>query len=489
MKVLFVHIGVESLGVEYLAAAARKSGHDVSFAFDPDVFGGQLMWEFPFLAKKMNLRKQIVRAAREINPDVAAFSCASANYRWSLETAAAIKESCPGVRTVFGGVHVTVIPEKVIQEPSVDSLIVSEADKTFPDFLNSFESGGWPDMPGDGVWIKNNGAIMRGAAPAHVENLDEIPFPAKDIYYDKIPVLEESYSIVTSRGCPYRCTYCHNSFIEKVSPGAARVRRRSVDNVIEELTITKKRGNSKIIKIMDDVFTINEEWLNDFAEKYSRNIGMPFYCLAHPNTLGKDVIATLKKGGCKYVAVGIQSADNIQRKTILKRTYENEDVKRGITDLKAAGISVFLDHIVGIPGDTMEIMHSAAKFYNELKPDRLLSYWLTYFPGTQIIETALEMGVITPEDKENIEAGLGGALYGSKGVVRPDSLKKYIILYSMVPLLPRGLVNFIVDKKLYKYIPSSYTISNMAIALNAIRKKDFFFIHNLKYLFSKKMVP
>lgn len=482
MKILFICMGVESLGVEYLAASARAAGHEADIAFDPAVFGGHLMWDVPSLSRMFDLRTKIIERAVRERPDVAAFSCVSANFQWALSIAAELKKRAPEIRTVFGGPHVSAVPERVIAEPSVDALIVGEADTAFPSLLTDWESGADGRRPG--VWEKRGGEIIRWEGPPPLAHMDTLPFPAKDVYYDRVPVFERQYSIMTMRGCPYRCTYCYKS---ETASGAKSVRRRRVDNVIEELEKTVKRGVARMIVFRDDVFTIQKEWLNEFAASYCKKIRIPYFCYTHPALLDETKAELLRDSGCAYVTMGVQSVDEGQRRDVLKRYYTNDQVRGAAALLKNKGITVSVDHILGFPGDTPEIMRNAVVFYNELRPDRLLTYRLTYFPGTEIVEMAREMNILTDADLKSIESGEMGNLYGRRGVSRQRTvLGRFIVLFSLIPILPPGLIRFLLRKNRYRFLPRSTVLINLLLAVNAFRTKDPFFFQNLRYFVSRK---
>jgi anaerobic magnesium-protoporphyrin IX monomethyl ester cyclase len=487
MKILFTYMGVESLGVEYLAAEAREAGHQVELAFDPAVFGGHLMWDIPPVAKLFDKRPRILKTVLDNKPDVVAFSCVSTSYIWSLELARDIKKFAPEVKTIFGGVHVTAVPERVIREAAVDCLIVAEADISFPLVLNDWEEGRYEPRPG--VWLKRNGEISHADGCMQVENLDLLPFPAKDLYYSKAPILEENYNVMTTRGCPYKCTYCHNSSAGVLMASANRVRQRSVDNLIAELEVVVGRGRARLIKFFDDVFALRKDWIMEFSGKYREKVKLPYSCFSHPSAINTDVADCLKESGCKYVNIGVQSVDEGQRRNMMKRYYSNDDVRRSVGLLKERGISVLLDHIIGVPGDTLEMMHEAAVFYNELRPDRLLTFWLVCFPGTEILNMAIESGVLTEEDRRRIEEGRVDRLYEGCGERRSSLFMRFIVLFSMIPILPPKWVEIILRKKLYRFLPSSSYWSNFAIVFNAVKARDMFFIHNIRYLLSRKKTP
>ncbi len=481
-------MGVESLGVEYLVAAARRAGHEADLLFDPSVFGGHLMWDVPALAAIFSLKKKIIRRTLEEKPDVAAFSCVSAIYHWSLSIAREIRENDPDIKILFGGVHPTAMPDIVIAEDAVDAIILGEADISLPLLLDCWPDGINRDAPG--VWWKENGQVIKNELPETVKDLDTLPFPAKDVYFSKAPAFEINYSVIAARGCPNNCTYCYKGIWTVGNTGGPGVRRRSIDNVIEELEPVARRGHAKMIVFRDDIFTLKKKWLAEFTEKYPVKVGIPYFCNTYPLALDSERADMLKESGCVYTTVGVQSADEDQRKNILNRRYKNESVIKTMSLLKERNITVSIDHIIGLPGDTDEILRDAADFYCKLKPDRLLTYWLTYFPGTGIIEKGLECGHLTAEDVEKINAGYVNCLYGGNDRRRKKpSLRKFIVLFSLIPLFGASISKMLARENVFRFIPTSTFFTNIAIALNAVFKRDPFFLYNIKYLFSRKKTP
>ena len=489
MKVLFVFMGAESLGVEYLAACVRQAGHEADLAFDPAVFGGSLMWNSPALAKRFDLRPRIIDRIIYEKPDVAAFSCFTGNYLWSLSVAAEVKKKAPGVKTIFGGVHVTAAPHMVIDRPEVDCIIVGEADSSFPALLDRWENGGTGPLPA-GVWEKTDSVIEQSNTPAAPEDLNALPLPAKELFYNKAPALERHYMIMSARGCPFSCTYCYKSLCAALPPGSPPVRKRSVDNVMSELEWVKDRGRAEMIVFRDDVFTLKRKWLEEFTEKYVEKINLPYFCYTHPKSIDEQSADLIKAGGCTFVTMGVQSVDEQQRREILNRKYTNDHVRRAVALLRERKISISVDHIAGIPGDDIDRLHRAAEFYNELRPERLLTFWLEYFPGTKMVDIAIEKGLLTEEDKRQIEQGHVGFRYSGGGSKQIDEgMKKIVTFFSMIPLLPQSLVSKILKKKSYLRLPGVFWLNNIMLFLNAVKTRDPFFFYNLKFMLSRKKVP
>lgn len=491
MNILFVYMGSEVLGVEYLAAEARAAGHEADLAFDPAIFGGRLMWDIPALARRFDLKPGIIGRILSERPDVAAFSCFTGNYRWSLDIAREVKKRAPEIKCVFGGVHVTATPERVIAEDCVDAIAIGEADSAFPQLLNQWSApagGGAPPPPG--IWEKRDGEIFRGANPSIPEDLDSLPFPAKELFYNKAPALERHYMIISARGCPYNCTYCFNgSSAAKHSPKKT-LRRRSVDNVMAELERAAGGGRVRMVVFRDDVFTLQKKWLEEFTEEYLKKIRLPYFCYTHPSAMNERSADLIKEGGCRFVTIGVQSVDEEQRRNILNRKYTNDQVRRSIALLKERKITVSVDHIAGVPGDTPEKLREAASFYNELRPERLMSFWLEYHPGTEIIKIAMDKGILTAGDVQRLENGETGYRHSGGGLHVPDpDMRRAGTFFALIPLMPRRTIEWMIRKKLYRKLPAGYWLNNVLLFLNAVKSRDPFFFYNLRFFFSRKKVP
>jgi len=482
-------MGAENLGVEYLAAIARAAGHEADLAFDPAVFSGNLMWDIPALAAKFDLRPKIIKRIETEKPDAVAFSCFTGNYLWALSIAREIKKTDPEIRALFGGVHVTAVPELVIAEDAVDVVTVGEADSVFVDVLERRYGTGNGGAPA-GVWYKTAEGIRRGPESALPVDLDALPHPAKDIFYKRVPSLQSHYMIMTARGCPYNCTYCYKSLSVYSQPGIKPIRRRSVENVINELEQAVLKWKVKMTVFRDDVFTLQKKWLCEFTEEYRRKINLPYFCYTHPAALDAESADLIKEGGCRFVTIGIQSADEEQRRNILNRNYTNDQVRKTVSLLKERKITVSVDHIIGLPGDTEEKLRSAVAFYNELRPDRLLTFWLTYYPGAEIMNIARESGILDDKDCKRIESGHGGHRYSGGGAknIQSDMLR-LPLLFALVPMLNPRIINWLLKKRFEKHFPPSFSFHNILLFLNAVRTRDPFFFYNIKYSLSKKRVP
>lgn len=497
MKISFVYMGAENLGVEYLVASLRAAGHDVELLFDPSVFGGHMMWNVPAFSRMFDLRERIVARIVGGGSEVVAFSCFSANYQWALQIARDIKARRPEVKTLFGGVHPTMAPRRVISVDCVDALITGEAEESIVKLMRRWETGDSADIPG--LWIKEDGDIKewRGAHP--LADVHRLPYPAKKDFYEKVPQLAGQYTVLASRGCPYDCAYCNSSRYSRSareargdagSEKSPNVRRRNAADIVAELETAVDRRKAGMVVFRDDVFPVyNRKWFDEFRELYATKIGMPYYCWLYPTLVDGDAARVLGESGCGFVSLGMQSVEEETRKKIMGRSYSNDVVRSAVSALKKNGISVSLDHIVGFPGDDEAVLRRAVNFYNELRPDRLQVYSLVYLPGTEIFDSMKKEGSITKEDAEGIENGNVDFLFSSRSRSTTKNFSRFMFLLAATTILPRKWVDFLMSAKAMNFVPSSTSAKNLLVFLSAVRLRDPMFKYHFGFIFAKKKVP
>lgn len=491
MKVLFIYGGAENLGIEYMSSFLQSKGHQVELLFDPAAFSGDILFNNRLLASMFSVDKAIVKKAVDIKPDLIGFSAYTGNYRWCLKIAQSIKEHS-AVPIVFGGVHTTAVPERVLQNSFVDYAIVGEGEYPLLDLIENFHKGpeGLLNIPN--LCFNYKGSAHINSPRSYIENLDALPFPDKSLFYDKVTLLEDNYLITTSRGCPYNCTYCSNNMYHGLYDREKKhIRRRSPDNVIEELIWVKKRGRAKLINFADDVFTSSRSWLEEFMEKYSTAIDMPFFCSVHPLTINRDIVCLLKQGRCWLVTMGVQSGSERIRSEIFNRKGSNQQIIDTVASIKEMGIKISIDNIFGAPTETESDLEQGLALYKQIKADRILTFWLTYYPKTRIIDIACQQGMLEKNDIHRIEEGYSGFTHGGGSVDsrRKSMYLKYQLLFHLRSLIQNDKL-YSALSKLVIYLPVKGLITMFLVFLNAVKNKDIKFFHIVKYYFcAKKNTP
>ncbi|HYD47547.1 MAG TPA: radical SAM protein, partial [Terriglobales bacterium] len=443
MRVVFLGTGAEQLPVELLSAILKQHGHHVGLVFDGALFNDSYHLEMPWLANLFRSEESLIEDAVAMRPDVIAMSVLTNTYRWGLKMAAAIKART-GAKVLFGGVHPSAVPDAVIAEPTIDAICIGEGDFTLPAYLRALETDTL-DTPIDNLWHKRaDGTILKGRQSGFLQDLDSLPFPDKDLYADEIRI-QDCYLTITGRGCPYRCTFCFNSFwanlpMRSGDKGGKYVRQRSVDNVIAELRHAKQRWGIRYVDLEDDILTVDKDWIRRFSEAYRQEIRLPFKCLTHPKYVDEDVVRWLKEAGCTWVQIGIQSIDDHYKYKELKRYEKVGDVAWAIDAFNKVGISAKGDHIFGNPGERLESQEVARHFYAAHTPARISTFWLTYFPGLEMTEAAVARGDLSSEDVARLARGEVAFFQKIDQKLPPleqRALLNYKSLFKILPAVPR----------------------------------------------------
>jgi len=340
-----------NLGAAYVMSHLKANGHEVKLIFDPRT-GIDLM--------EYNL-KQI----EKFNPHYCLFSCNTSQYQWALNMAHAVKNRLGWeCQIIFGGVHPTCCPEVVRENWFVDDVCI-----------------------GDGI------AYFGGTFKP------DDTFPEREAFYAELPPRERRHPyIMTSFTCPFQCTYCLPQDKKLKLP------RRSVASCIRELSYLKRLG-AKRFTIFDDVFTMDKKWLECFLIRYKTEIGLPFRCVTHPKFIDDMVADDLAYAGCYMVAIGLQTGSERLRKT-LNRHETNDEFRNACKHLKKQGIIVLVDHIFNLPHETEDSLLESYCLYKDVKPDMVNCFDLVYLPCTEIINTAIEAGIMKEQARYAIDRGL-----------------------------------------------------------------------------------
>ncbi len=382
MKIYFLQEMVyEYLGPMYLSAMLKKHGHDVELIV-PDEEKG---W--------FNMIK---------DGGLIAFSCMTSTHQWALRMARRIKKRYD-VPVVFGGVHSTVFNE-VINEEAVDYIAVGEADYSFAELVDKIEHGN-DTTKIKGIWAKKNGKVYKNDICALHENLDELPFPDRELYYRKSGLLRElpTKRFMTGRGCPYQCSFCFNHvYLQKYKGKGKYVRRRSVDNVIQEIKEVKRKYGMKTVRFSDDTFAMDKKWLKEFLIKYRKEIGLPFTFLMVAGELDDELTRLAKLAKCSSVYFGIESGNEKIRFNVLCKYVSDKAIIETARLLRKYKIRFGTYNMAGLPTETVEDAFATIMLNAKIKADYPMCTILQPYPGTKIFDFCVEKGFVnenySPDD-------------------------------------------------------------------------------------------
>lgn len=483
MRVVFVHLGRESLGIEYLSAVLKRAGHETRLVMDPGLFGeNDNVFYIPRLERFFDQRERVVDQTVALQPDIVAFSVYTNTYQWCLEVARAIRRRCH-TRTVFGGIHCTLVPDVVIKNDLVDYVVIGEGEEAMTDLVDALAQG----QPVDGipnVWTKRDGQVIQNAPRPPIADLDALPLPDKALFEDDINFIDD-YLILTSRGCVFNCTYCCESFINQLYHHHY-FRRRSVDSVMDELRVMKKRYRFREVMFNDAIFFTDKKWLRELLTQFKQEIRVPFRCFGQVQFLDEEVAELLKRAGCYCIEFGVQSMNEHVRRQVLNRRETNEQNARAFRLCDRFGLRYDIDHMFGLPEESEADHIMAARFYHGLRRmNRLKCHNLTCFPRTRIARIAQEHGLLTERDAQNMEEGRTGDFFHVDEIRDSEQQKikaGFVVLYKMLPLMSKRFLDRVLQKKWYRWfgrIPAPLVV--LSQILIAMRSGDYRFFLYLRY--------
>lgn len=442
VRVKFVHSELQSLGIEYLAAALKARGHGAEFIVDPSFSFLRLP---ALLAQRiLNHKKKFIRRILSGNPGLLAFSVTAFNLDWACSLSAELKQ-LTSVPVVFGGIQASLMPELVLRKSRADYIILGEGEGALCDLADAVAQGR-VDLGMKNLCYYKDGTLVKNPMRDLVENLDTLPYPDKDILPQWLN--KGLYRVITGRGCTGRCSFCCSALQRRMyEKGGRFIRRRSVNNVITELKIAKGKYAMNKIFFEDDIFADDLQWLREFQTRYKAEVGLP--CLVHttPASIRGDAADLLKEMMCAQVEIGIQSLNETTRKHILHRDETTEQVTTAITLLKKSGIGCICDNIIDLPGETVDDVIKMVEFYNRFRVGKVEVASLCYFPGTPIVESSPDAAAIR---KEIDQKG-----YALSACDSDDEKRKLLMLIVLSYILPKSVVSFFIRKKLYRLLPAA----------------------------------
>ncbi len=370
MKILFIIRDLkmcEHLGIMYISSMLKNAGHTTDIV-QTDI---------------ENYNDKI----RKFFPDILAYTTTTGEHRHLIKINKQIKKEFPNLISIFGGPHPTFFPEMIMGE-GVDVIFRGEGEFSILEFVKALEKKKSTKHI-KGLWVKEKGKIYKNPMRPLIKDLDVLPSPDRELMYEHDKNLKEfgEKRVLIGRGCPFRCTYCFNNNFSKLY-GATwdKVRKRSVSNVIEEIKELKSRYPVEFIRIVDDTFIMcKKEWLEEFAERFKDEVGLPFFCNVRANLVTLEAVELLKKAGCYSVFMAVETGNEKVRNELLKRNMTNSQLFEACKLLKDAGIRYGFYNMLGLPvPNAYEVDLETLKLNIKLKPAMAWSSIFTPFPKTEL---------------------------------------------------------------------------------------------------------
>ena len=385
MKILFVYNDINvkggaksyNFGVGILSAILKQKGHDVQLLYNYDNF------------RLSDFRERI----RHFGPDIVAFNTDFSQFPYMQKMCRSLRGE--SIFTIAGGPHPSLFPQCLEETDGLHAICRGEGEGAVAELVDRIGNNGDIDHI-QNLWIKKgDGEIVKNSCRPFVENLDLLPFGDRAAF-DYQSVIDSDYDravFMMSRGCPFDCTYCGSPAMGKLQAGKY-VRFRSVDSGLEEIKQVLGQYRVKSIFFADDVFTIDKNYVAEFARKYKQEIGIPFEVTTRVESSSREMFQALKDAGCWRVAIGIESGNEQFRREYLNRRMTNTQIVRAFDDARRAGLVTKSYNIVGFPFETPELFRDTIRINQEVNPDTHVCYIFNPYPGTRLFDLCREHNIL-----------------------------------------------------------------------------------------------
>lgn len=373
----------------YIAASLEKAGIQTEI-IDVKSYYHESMSE----EAKQKVVKRILDNVAEIKPVLVGITCLVTEVKEVLDLSNRIKKIVEDTRVAVGGIHPTMYPAEFLYKNSpVDYVVIGEGEQTVPELARAVKGKGDPkDILGI-AWL-DNGRVCGTAPRSAIENLDELPFPQ----YSKVdaeyyfrpnihgirPMLLSTAFIFTSRGCPYRCTFCVNKNVQAIMGSTKLVRSRGVKNVVNEIECLAKEYLIDGFYIWDDTFCLKENYVLEFCKELSnRNLDLIWAAETRVNLVSEDMIQAMRDAGCVQIDFGVESGSE-EVLARIKKGITVGQVKNAFHICHNVGMRTFANFMFNTPGETEDDVNKTLCLAREIRADSYNFALTTPFPGTDL---------------------------------------------------------------------------------------------------------
>ena len=336
---------------------------------------------------------ELAEYLRHTSPDVVGITAMTFTLIDVIRTVRLVKEFHPHTKVVLGGPHVHIYPNETMALPGVDFLVQGEGEIAFLNMLDHLEDLDALEKVGGVVFKRGDEIINTGIAPA-TENLDELGLPARELvdvkkYTSLLGRDNVITTMFTSRGCPYRCTFCDRPY----SPVISGFRYRSAKHVADEMEQCVEMGIHEAF-IYDDTFTVKKDRVFELCDEIKkRKLKFRWDVRAHVNTVTPDMLKAMSDSGCDRIHYGVESGNDRMMK-IIRKNCTVEKVKDAVQWTKDANMEVLAYFIMGQQSETREDIADSIRLAKELDPNYVHFTIFCPYPATEIYMQGLSEGII-----------------------------------------------------------------------------------------------
>ena len=404
------------LGLAYIAACLERRGHEVAI-IDCVVEGFDRLTPLPDGRRRHGLDgEEILRQIRDFHPELAGVSCLfSAQSPAAHQVCALVKQADPRIRTIMGGAHPSAVPEEVLADPNVDVAALGEGELTMLRLVESLEQGQFPPPDPSGLAFRHNGATMVRPLSRYNDDLDALPLPARHLLkMDRYFAYRSPHgavvrrhpvtNMITSRGCPARCTFCSIHTV-----WGRKFRWHSAARVIEEIEHLVSHYGVREIQFEDDNLTMHKPRMRAICQMIiDRRIDITW---TMPNgvaiwALDEELIELMRRAGCYHLTVAVESGSQEVLRKIINKPLDLKRVQPVIKACRSLGMGVSAFFVVGFPGETKADIAKTFAYALNMDADQVHFFTATPYPGTKLFGDCVAAGLIRlPVDYTKLRVG------------------------------------------------------------------------------------
>lgn len=355
--------------------------------------------------------EETARRVRDANPVLAVILASGSNPSASTmnmtgigQIASLIRQCDPMIKTALMGLHPSALPEGTIREEPVDFVCQGEGFYTLGKLIDALRNNA-EDFPIDGLWYKKGERIISNPRPFLLENLDELPRPAWDLLpmtkyrahnwhcFDNLENRQPYAVLYTSLGCPFHCRFCCINALF----GKNTIRYRSAESVMQELDFLVNTFGVRNIKIIDEMFAINEKRVVELCDRIiERKYDLNMWAYARVNTVTEKMLAKMKEAGIHWLAYGFESGSKRVIEDVAKG-YKMERLEKAVEMTVQHGIYICGNYIFGLPEDDFDSMNETLKLMLDINAEWANIYCAMAYPGSELYDLAVQEGWPLPE--------------------------------------------------------------------------------------------
>ncbi|RKZ79598.1 MAG: radical SAM protein, partial [Candidatus Parabeggiatoa sp. nov. 3] len=355
-----------------------------------------------------NVYEEFNQEVAAYEPDLIACSATEDMFPYAMKMLRNLRTKGKA-KTILGGMFATFAPDKAIQPPEIDIICLGEGEYPLLELCKRIDKGqSYTDIPN--LWVKQEGTIVKNKMTSltdvdHLPLLDLELFDESRYYRPFAGTIYRSFPVETHRGCPYSCAYCNSPAKEKLYKEAnlRYSRLKSIENIRRDLLFYKNEGQAEYLFFWADTFlALSNQYLEELAEMYISEIGLPFFCQTRPETLSDKRVRILKNMGIDTITLGIEHG-NQQFREKLGRKNSNKLIIDSAQLLADYDIKCYVDNIIGFPTETRELAFDTIRLNRQLPVMSRTMYTFSPFHGTVLRNLSEKLGYI---DSDTIASSL-----------------------------------------------------------------------------------